>query len=428
MTEPYDMVDLILAKRRGEALTGDQIRWMIAKYTAGGILDAQMSALTMAICFQGMTPRETGDLTTAMLESGTRMDYSDLGAPVVDKHSTGGVGDKVTLVLMPVVASFGVKVPQLSGRGLGHTGGTLDKLESIPGWRADLTSEEIREQLRTVGGMVCAAGADLAPADRRLYALRDATGTVDAIPLIASSIMSKKIAEGAQGLVLDVTTGSGAFLTDPEEARELARTMVHLGEHAGVRTRAILTDMSAPLGFAIGNANEVREAVQTLQGRGPADLVHVVCVLARAMLELAGLPDADPRRALADGSALRVWRDFVSAQGGDPDAALPEADHSSILRAEYDGVVLDLEARAFGVAAWRLGAGRSVPGAPVDHAAGIDLRVKPGDRVRRGDPICELHATDPDRLPRAYEALEGAVSIGDATRWAPAPLILGSVG
>jgi thymidine phosphorylase len=425
--DPFDVVDLILRKRDGGALTTAEIDWLVPAFTAGRVLDAQMSAFAMAVCLRGMTDREISDLTTAMVNSGVRHDYSDLGRPVVDKHSTGGVGDKVTLVLMPVVASFGAIVPQLSGRGLGHTGGTLDKLESIPGWRADLTGAEIREQLQRVGGVVCAPGADLAPADRRLYALRDATGTVESIPLMASSIMSKKIAEGAEGLVLNVTTGGGAFMRQIEDARRLARTMVAIGTAAGVRTRAVITSMEAPLGLAIGNANEVAEAVDALAGDGPSDLRRVVCTLARHMLDLAGLPDADPAQALDSGAAMDVWRQFVAAQDGDPDAPLPAPAETEPVTADRDGWVGHLDALAFGIGSWRLGAGRSVPGAPVSHAAGIDLRVKPGDQVHRGDVLYTLRADDPARFERAEDALRDAVTIQPAPG-APDELIREVIG
>ncbi|MCH1882289.1 thymidine phosphorylase [Agrococcus sp. ARC_14] len=408
MAEAFDAVDIIRTKRDKGALSTEQIDWLIDAYTRGYVDDPQMAALAMAILLNGMERREIHDLTLAMIASGERMDFSSLDAPTVDKHSTGGVGDKITLPLMPLVAAFGAAVPQLSGRGLGHTGGTLDKLESIPGWRADLTNEAMLEQLRTVGGVVCAAGSGLAPADKRLYALRDITGTVEAIPLIASSIMSKKIAEGTGALVLDVKFGSGAFMQEFERARELALTMVELGRDSGVETRALLTTMDTPLGLTIGNANEVRESVEVLAGGGPADVVELTVALAREMLDAVGKPDADVEAALADGRAMDVWRRFVLAQGGDPDAALPTPNETHTVVAESDGVLARQEALPFGIAAWRLGAGRARASDPVVHAAGIDLHVKPGDAVRAGDPLWTISADDASRIPRALEALEGA--------------------
>jgi thymidine phosphorylase len=372
-----------------------------------------MSAMTMAIFLNGMSPSEIKDLTLAMIATGETLDFSGLSKPTTDKHSTGGVGDKITLPLAPLVASFGVAVPQLSGRGLGHTGGTLDKLESIPGWRAKLSNDEFMRQLADVGAVVCAAGAGLAPADGKLYALRDITGTVEAIPLIASSIMSKKIAEGTASLVLDVKHGSGAFLQDPARSRELAEVMVRLGNDAGTKTVALLTNMHVPLGLAIGNANEVRESVEVLDGGGPADVVELTVALAREMLALAGLPDADVEGALQNGSAMDSWRAMISAQGGDPDAALPTARETHVVTADRDGILVKQEALPFGIAAWRLGAGRARKEDPVQHAAGIDLHAKPGDTVRAGQPLFTLSADEPDRFARALEALDGAWAIGD---------------
>jgi thymidine phosphorylase len=410
--EPFDVVDLIRAKRDRGALTTAQIDWLIDAYTRGYVADEQMSAMAMAIFLNGMERDEIRDLTLAMIASGERMSFGSLSKPTVDKHSTGGVGDKITLPLAPLVASFGVAVPQLSGRGLGHTGGTLDKLESIPGWRASLSNEELLAQLEGVGAVICAAGAGLAPADKKLYALRDITGTVECIPLIASSIMSKKIAEGTAALVLDVKYGSGAFMQDPARSRELAETMVRLGTDAGVATVALLTNMNVPLGLAIGNANEVRESVEVLAGGGPADVVELTVALAREMLALAGQPDADVEANLANGKAMDAWRAMISAQDGDPDAALPQARERHVVTADRDGVVTRMEALPFGIAAWRLGAGRARKEDPVLHAAGIDLAVKPGDEVRAGDPLFTLSADDAARFPRALEALEGAYSIG----------------
>ncbi|MFT4029031.1 MAG: thymidine phosphorylase [Protaetiibacter sp.] len=409
--EPFDTVDLIHRKRDRGELTADELRWLVAAYTRGYLADEQMAAFAMAVYLNGMTPDELRELTLAMVASGERLDFSGLGLATTDKHSTGGVGDKITLPLAPLVASFGVAVPQLSGRGLGHTGGTLDKLESIPGWRARLTNEEFLAQLRSVGAVVCAAGADLAPADGKLYALRDITGTVESIPLIASSIMSKKIAEGTASLVLDVKFGGGAFMKEYERAHELAETMVRLGNEAGVATRALLTDMNVPLGLAIGNANEVHEAVEVLAGGGPADVVELTVALAREMLELAGVADADVEAALADGRAMDRWRAMIRAQGGDPDAPLPAPRESLPVLAETDGVLVSQEALAFGVAAWRLGAGRARKEDPVVHAAGIDLHKKPGDPVQAGEALFTLHADDPARFARALEALDGAYAV-----------------
>ncbi|HAM26805.1 MAG TPA: thymidine phosphorylase, partial [Microbacteriaceae bacterium] len=339
--EAFDVVDLIRVKRDRGILSTEQIDWLIDAYTRGYVADEQMSAMTMAIFLNGMERREIRDLTLAMIASGETMDFSGLSKKTTDKHSTGGVGDKITLPLAPLVASFGVAVPQLSGRGLGHTGGTLDKLESIPGWQANIGPERMREILEEVGAVICAAGSGLAPADGKLYSLRDITGTVEAIPLIASSIMSKKIAEGTSALVLDVKFGSGAFLKDIEQSRELARTMVALGEDAGVATSALLTNMNVPLGLAIGNANEVRESVEVLAGGGPSDVRALTVALAREMLAHAGLPDADVAAALDDGRAMDTWRAMISAQGGDPDAALPVARESHVVTASRSGILVE---------------------------------------------------------------------------------------
>ena len=416
----HDVVDLIRAKRDGRALTGDEIRWLIGAYTGGAgeggggdtIADEQMSALLMAVFFRGLDAAELHTWTEAMISSGERLDLGALRAPTVDKHSTGGVGDKVSLVLAPLVAACGAAVPQLSGRGLGHTGGTLDKLEAIPGWRAALPTAEMIGVLQDTGCVICAAGAGLAPADRRLYALRDVTGTVESIPLIASSIMSKKIAEGTAALVLDVKVGSGAFMTELPAARLLAQTMVGLGTEAGVRTAALLTGMDVPLGRAVGNAVEVEEAVATLRGEGPPDLVEVTLALAREMLALAGL-DTDPAAALADGRALARYRRMIAAQGGDPDAALPRAAHVRTVTAGESGWLRRLDARAVGVAAWRLGAGRARKEDPVSAAAGVICLAKPGDRVEAGQPVLELRADEEPRFGRAVSALDGAIEVGD---------------
>jgi thymidine phosphorylase len=412
--EPFDVVDLIHVKRDRGALSTEQINWLVDAYTRGFVGDEQMAAMAMAIFLNGMERREIRDLTLAMIASGETMNFDGLSKTTTDKHSTGGVGDKITLPLAPLVASFGVAVPQLSGRGLGHTGGTLDKLESIPGWRADLSNEEFFAQLEGVGAVICAAGAGLAPADKKLYALRDITGTVNSIPLIASSIMSKKIAEGTASLVLDVKFGSGAFLQDPALSRELGETMVALGKDAGVATVALLTNMNVPLGRAIGNANEVRESVEVLAGGGPADVVELTVALAREMLALAGHPDADVEAALKDGRAMDTWNAMIRAQGGDPSAKLPVARETHVVTAERSGVLVAQEALPFGIAAWRLGAGRARKQDPVQHAAGIDLHAKPGDTVTAGQPLFTLSADEPARFERALEALEGAYRIGDA--------------
>ena len=411
--EAFDVVDLIRTKRDKGVLTTEQINWLVDAYTRGYVADEQMSAMTMAIFLNGMEREEIRDLTLAMIASGETLSFEGLGKPTTDKHSTGGVGDKITLPLAPLVASFGVAVPQLSGRGLGHTGGTLDKLESIPGWRASLTNDEFYAQLDSVGAVICAAGSGLAPADRRLYSLRDITGTVESIPLIASSIMSKKIAEGTAALVLDVKFGSGAFMQDPARSRELAETMVRIGKDAGVKTVALLTNMNVPLGLAIGNANEVRESVEVLSGGGPADVVELTLALAREMLALAGQPDADVEGHLAGGQAMDTWRAMIAAQGGDPDAALPVARETQRVVAERDGVLVAQHALPFGIAAWRLGAGRARKEDPVVHAAGIDLAVKPGDAVKKGDVLFTMHTDESARFERALEALEGAYVIGD---------------
>jgi thymidine phosphorylase len=421
-----DAVDLIRAKRDGGALSAADIGWLIDAYTTGAVADEQMSAMAMAIYFRGLDRAELMAWTQAMISSGERLDLSGLSAPTVDKHSTGGVGDKVSLILAPLVASCGAAVPQLSGRGLGHTGGTLDKLESIPGWRASLSNADIVGVLAATGCVICAAGDGLAPADRRLYALRDVTGTVESIPLIASSIMSKKIAEGTGSLVLDVKVGSGAFMPDLASARELARTMVELGNAHGVRTSALLTRMDTPLGRAVGNAVEVQESVATLRGEGPADLVEVTLALATQMLRLAGI-DADPAAALADGRALERYRAMIAAQGGDPDAELASAAHTELVRAQTAGWVRVLDARAVGVAAWRLGAGRARKEDPVSAAAGIICLAKPGEAVAQGQPVLELRGDDPGKFGRALEALAGALEIGPEPP-EPAEAILDRIG
>ena len=420
----FDAVDVIRTKRDGGALSPEQIDWVVDAYTRGAVAEEQMAALAMAILLRGMTRAEVARWTDAMIRSGERMDWSALERPTTDKHSTGGVGDKITLPLAPTVAACGAVVPQLSGRGLGHTGGTLDKLESIPGWRASLSNEEMLDVLADAGAVVCAAGSGLAPADRKLYALRDVTGTVESIPLIASSIMSKKIAEGTGALVLDVKTGSGAFMKTVTDARELARTMVDIGTDHGVRTVALLTRMDTPLGLTVGHALEVAEAVEVLAGGGPPDVVELTVALAREMLAGAGLSDAkDPAEALRDGSAMGVWRRMIRAQGGDPDAPLPVAPETCDVCAPASGYLTRLDAYGVGVASWRLGAGRSRKEDPVSATAGVTLHAKPGDRVREGEPLLTLHADSPDRFARALEALEGAYDIADELPELP-PLII----
>ena len=425
----FDAVDVIRTKRDGGELTDGQIDWVVQAYTDGVVADEQMAALAMAILLRGMVRREVARWTGAMIRSGERLDLGAVGRPTVDKHSTGGVGDKITLPLAPLVAACGAAVPQLSGRGLGHTGGTLDKLEAVPGWRAALSPEEIRAQLRDVGAVVCAATAGLAPADRKLYALRDVTATVESVPLIASSILSKKIAEGTSALVLDVKVGTGAFLKDSGTAGELARTMVELGSDAGVRTVALLTDMSTPLGLTAGNALEVRESVEVLAGGGPADVVELTLTLAREMLAAAGIDGVDPADRLADGRAMDVWRRMVAAQGGDPDAALPRARETHPLLAPADGVLVTLDAHAVGVAAWRLGAGRSRKEDPVSPGAGVELHARPGAWVRGGEPLLTLHTDEAARIPRALEAVEGAYLIApEGARPDRPPLVLDRIG
>jgi len=418
----YNAVETITRKRDGGKLSDDQIRWLIDAYTKGAIADEQMSALAMAVYFQGLDDRELSTWMNAMIASGDSMSFKGLGRFAVDKHSTGGVGDKITLILAPLVAACGAAVPQLSGRGLGHTGGTLDKMEAISGWRADLTDAEMRAQLSDIGAVICAAGAGLCPADKKLYALRDVTGTVESIPLICASIMSKKIAEGASGLVLDVKVGSGAFMKTPERARELATRMVGLGKAAGVATVALLTDMSTPLGLTAGNALEVAEAVEVLAGGGPQDVIDITLALAREMLAMAGIAE-DPAVVLASGQAMDVWRAMVRAQGGDPDAPLPVAAHCQDVIADTDGYVTSLDALAVGVASWRLGAGRARKEDPVQAGAGVKLHAKPGDRVAKGDALMTLYTDTPQRFTDALDALAGAVVIGD-TPVAPRPMVI----
>ncbi|MGW8453739.1 thymidine phosphorylase [Streptomyces niveus] len=424
-----DVISVIRTKRDRGELSPEQIDWVIDAYTRGDVADEQMSALAMAILLNGMNRTEIARWTAAMIASGERMDFSSLSRPTADKHSTGGVGDKITLPLAPLVAACGAAVPQLSGRGLGHTGGTLDKLESIPGWRARISNAEMLDVLESTGAVICAAGDGLAPADKKLYALRDVTGTVEAIPLIASSIMSKKIAEGTGSLVLDVKVGSGAFMKTVEDARELAATMVGLGTDHGVRTVALLTDMATPLGLTAGNALEVRESIEVLAGGGPADVVELTLALAREMLTAAGLPDADPAKALADGSAMDVWRRMIAAQGGDPDVALPVAREQQVVTAPASGVLTRLDAYDIGVAAWRLGAGRARKEDVVQAGAGVELHAKPGDVVTAGQPLLTLHTDTPDKFDYALESLTASYDIAPAgTEFTPAPIVLDRVG
>lgn len=413
MNEKFAAVEIISAKRDKFELSDDQIDWTVAAYTRGVIADEQMSALLMAILLNGMNSREITRWTHAMIASGDRMNWSMLDRPTVDKHSTGGVGDKITLPLAPLVAACGAAVPQLSGRGLGHTGGTLDKLESIKGWSANLSNEQMLKVIQDCGAVICAAGAGLAPADKKLYALRDVTGTVQSIPLIASSIMSKKIAEGTGALVLDVKTGSGAFMSDPKDAGLLARTMVELGKNAGVKTRALVTAMDVPLGLTAGNALEIRETLEVLAGGGPSDVVELTLLLANEMLDAVGIkPKVTPEEALKNGMAMDIWRKMISAQGGDNQAPLPVAKEKMQIKANASGKLLTLDAMKVGVAAWRLGAGRQKQGETLQLGAGIEIHAKPGDLVVKDQTILTLHTDESDRFDRAIEALTGGYQIG----------------
>jgi thymidine phosphorylase len=425
--EPFAAVDVIRTKRDGGVLSDAQIDWVVDAYTRGAVAEEQMSALAMAILLRGMTPGEIARWTAAMIASGERLDLSRVQRPTVDKHSTGGVGDKITLPLTPLVAACGAAVPQLSGRGLGHSGGTLDKLEAVRGFRSALTNDEFLAQLQSVGAAICAAGDQLAPADRRLYALRDVTATVEAIPLIASSIMSKKIAEGTAALVLDVKVGTGAFMKTEADARELARTMVEIGTAHGVKTVALLTEMSTPLGRAVGNGVEVEESLEVLAGGGPADVVELTLALAREMLACAGLSDVDPEPLLQDGRAMDSWRALVRAQGGDPDAPIAQAPEREQVKATKDGYVSSVDAYAIGVAAWRLGAGRARKEDPVSPSAGVMLHRRPGDEVRKGDVLYELRTDDASRMRAGLATAKGAVKITKRPP-APVPLILDRIG
>ncbi len=424
MSKEFSAVELIVAKREKQELSTEQINWLVANYTAGVVADEQMSAMAMAILLNGMNRREIRDLTLAMIASGERLDFSSLTVPTADKHSTGGVGDKITLMLAPLVAVFGVAVPQLSGRGLGHTGGTLDKLEAIPGWQASITNQQMHDQLERVNAVICAAGAGLAPADKKLYALRDVTGTVEAIPLIASSIMSKKIAEGTSALVLDVKVGSGAFMKTLERAQELAQVLTQLGADAGVKTSALLTDMSTPLGRKVGNALEVDEAVEVLSGGGSQDLIDITVELAREMLRLSGKTDVDVAAALNDGRAMDKWNEMIRAQHGDPMAKLQVAKHEHTILAESSGFVNELDALAVGTGSWRLGAGRARKEDPVQFGAGIILHAKRGEKIERGAPLMTLYTDEPERFDRAVEALSGGIKIESELSTSFTPLIL----
>lgn len=424
MSKEFSAVELIVAKREKKELSTEQINWLVANYTSGVVADEQMSAMAMAILLNGMNRREIRDLTLAMIASGERLDFSSLTIPTADKHSTGGVGDKITLMLAPLVAVFGVAVPQLSGRGLGHTGGTLDKLEAIPGWQASITNQKMHDQLEKVNAVICAAGAGLAPADKKLYALRDVTGTVEAIPLIASSIMSKKIAEGTSALVLDVKVGSGAFMKTLERAQELAQVLTQLGADAGVKTSALLTDMSTPLGRKVGNALEVDEAVEVLSGGGSQDLIDITVELAREMLRLSGKTDVDVAAALNDGRAMDKWNEMIKAQHGDPTAKLQVAKHEHTILAESSGYVNELDALAVGTASWRLGAGRARKEDPVQFGAGIILHAKRGEKIEKGAPLLTLYTDEEERFDRAVEALSGGIKIESELSTSFTPLIL----
>jgi len=426
LAEQFTAPEIIAQKRDRKVLTDQQIDWVVDAYTRGVVADEQMSALAMAILLNGMERHEISRWTDAMIRSGERMNWSMLDRPTVDKHSTGGVGDKITLPLVPLVASCGAAVPQLSGRGLGHTGGTLDKLESIPGWKASLSNDEMLKVIQETGGVICAAGAGLAPADKKLYALRDVTATVEAIPLIASSIMSKKIAEGTGSLVLDVKTGSGAFMSDPAKARELATVMVDIGKSAGVNVRALITAMDVPLGLTAGNALEVRESVEVLAGGGPSDVIELTVLLAREMLELAGISGIDPADNLKNGKAMDHWRRMIKAQNGDPDGKLPTAKEHLTISSEASGVITRMDALKVGVAAWRLGAGRSKQGEQLQLGAGIEIHAKPGDKVNAGAPLFTLHTDKPELFERAQESLIGAVEFD--SNYQRLPLVLERIG
>ncbi|MFN8032351.1 MAG: thymidine phosphorylase [Mycobacterium sp.] len=415
MSRLHDAPTVIRTKRDGGRLSDAAIDWVIDAYTHGAVADEQMSALLMAIFLRGMDRAEIARWTTAMVASGVQLDFSDLRRdgkplPTVDKHSTGGVGDKITIPLVPMIAACGAAVPQAAGRGLGHTGGTLDKLESIPGFTAELTNTQVRQQLSEIGAAIFAAG-ELAPADRKIYALRDVTATVESLPLIASSVMSKKLAEGADSLVLDVKVGRGAFLKTEAESRELAATMVELGTAHGVPTVALLTDMDAPLGRTVGNALEVAESLEVLAGGGPADVVELTVRLAEEMLALAGVDGVDPAQTLRDGTAMDRFRALVAAQGGDPAAPLPIGAHSETVTAPRGGTMGDIDAMAMGLTVWRLGAGRARPGERVQFGAGVRIHRRPGEPVAAGQPLFTLYTDTPERIPAAMAELDGAWNV-----------------
>jgi thymidine phosphorylase len=428
MTEPFSAVELISIKRDRGVLSDSQIDWMIDAYVRGIVADEQMSAMAMAILLNGMQNTEISRWTDAMIKSGERLDFSALTRPTVDKHSTGGVGDMITLPLAPLVAACGAAVPQLSGRGLGHTGGTLDKLESIPGWQANLSNQQMLDVIIKVGAVICAAGPGLAPADKKLYALRDVTGTVPAIPLIASSIMSKKIAEGTSALVLDVKVGSGAFMKSMDQARLLAETMVEIGVNAGVKTRALLTNMDSPLGFAAGNALEVAQAVEVLSGGGPKDVVELTLALANEMLDLAGVKTKDPATALADGSALDVWHALITAQGGNSNAPLPKAKSQHQVVAQTSGYLTKLDALSIGNAAWVLGAGRTRKEDQVSSAAGVTWSHTLDMQVSKGETLFTLHTDEESRIDQAIVALRNATTISKSPSVEKYQLILDRIG
>ena len=426
----YTAIELIETKRDGGSLKPEAIEWLIRAYTDGTVTDYQMAAMAMAIFIRGLDAEELAAWTQAMLHSGEVLDLSRITAAKVDKHSTGGVGDKISLPLAPLVASVGVVVPMMSGRGLGHTGGTLDKLESVPGFTTRLESDEFRRILTEHGLVLAGQTEALVPADRKLYALRDATGTVPSLPLIASSIMSKKLAEGLDGLVLDVKTGSGAFMKDLEGSRELARTMVDIGARAGVNTVALISWMGQPLGREVGNANELKEAIDVLRGEGPEDVVELTMTLGEMMLDLAGIEGG--RQTLAEaiesGKALQKLTDVVVAQGGDPSAIenpdlLPVCPHEAVITAPRDGYVTRCDALTIGVVATRLGAGRERQEDTIDPGVGITLEAKVGDRVQTGQPLARARYSDPARWQAQEPALASAWIIED-TAAEPQPLIV----
>ena len=430
-------VDIILSKRDGRTLTREEIRFFVEGVTAGTLPDYQASALLMAILLRGMTAEETAWLTDAMVHSGARVDLRDIPGVKVDKHSTGGVGDKTSLILAPLAAACGVPVPMMSGRGLGHTGGTLDKLEAIPGFRVNLSLEEMKAALAKIGCAMIGQTARIAPADKKLYALRDVTGTVESIPLISASIMSKKIAEGIDALVLDVKTGSGAFMKTEADSRRLAESLVAIGNASGVRTEAIITAMESPLGRAVGNALEVIECIEVLKGGGPQDLIDVSIELTARMLVLGRKADDLPaatllaRRAIASGEGLERFRRIIEVQGGDPkvvddDQRMPHVADRHIVTAARGGFVTGVDAALVGRASVALGAGRDRVEDAVDAAVGIMVVAKPGDAVREGAPVLELHYRDRARLDAAIRLTSQAITIGDE-RPAPRPLIVGEV-